>query len=116
MVSTTEKGKKGEILAETILKENGYEIVERNFRSPFGEIDIIAKEKGVIVFIEVKRRVSKKFGTSVDAISKKKIERLIKTASYYVKKRRISEKRFRFDVVGIDGEDVKIVKNAFSEG
>lgn len=115
MESKTEKGKRGELLAERILRENGYEIVERNFRSPFGEIDIVAKVDDVMVFIEVKRRDSKRFGSSLDALSGRKIDRIIRTAKYYIKKRKVKAQRFRFDVVGIDGEKVRILKNAFSE-
>lgn len=115
MESKTEKGKRGELLAERVLRENGYEILEKNFRSPFGEIDIVAKVDDVVVFIEVKRRDSKKFGSSLDALSRRKIDRIIKTAKYYIKKRKVRGQRFRFDVVGIDGERVRILKNAFSE-
>ncbi|MCX7858110.1 MAG: YraN family protein [Deltaproteobacteria bacterium] len=111
--SLREKGIKGEELALEILKKDGYKIIERNYHSPYGEIDIIAKCGDVIVFVEVKRRDSKSFGDSLSAIDEKKKRRIVMTALYYLKKENQTAKKFRFDVVGIDENSVKVIKNAF---
>ena len=108
-----EKGVKGEDLAIEILKREGYKIIYINYKCPFGEIDIIAKCGDSIAFVEVKRRDSKSFGTSLSAIDEKKKRKIVKSALYYLKTEKKAAKRFRFDVVGIDGEEVKLVKNAF---
>jgi len=76
-------GRLGENLAVKHLKKSGYQILDRNFRFQFGEIDIIAKEEKTLVFIEVKTRWSKNFGRPEEAITPGKIKRMIKTAQYY---------------------------------
>ncbi len=111
--SSRVKGLKGEDLAVEILKKDGYKIIERNYRSPFGEIDIIARCGDTIAFVEVKKRDSKTFGDSLSSIDEKKKRRIVMTAMYYLKKERQDAKKFRFDVVGIDEKSVKVVKNAF---
>jgi putative endonuclease len=79
LLSKQEEGREGEERAEKTLKKEGYTIIEKNYRTRFGEIDIIAEEKDCLVFVEVKKRNTPTFG----------------------------------DVVGIDGDGVKIIKNAF---
>jgi len=81
-----ESGKEGEKLAVDYLVSNGYEILEKNFRTPFGEIDIIARDKDFIVIIEVKRRMSDRFGEPQLAVNFKKQEKLKKLALYYIHK------------------------------
>jgi putative endonuclease len=76
-------GKLGEDLAVRHLKRNRYRIVERNFRSKFGEIDIVALENGDLVFVEVKTRWSQSFGPPEEAITPWKIRRIIKAAQYF---------------------------------
>jgi len=73
----------GEHIAEEILVVRGYTIVSKNFRSKFGEIDIIAKEGGELVFVEVKTRWSKKFGKPEEAVTKRKLDRIKRTIDYY---------------------------------
>ena len=75
--------KLGEDLATNYLKDKGYKIIERNFRKSYGEIDIIAVHKNVLVFIEVKTRTSNKFGTPFEAITFSKLRILTKTATFY---------------------------------
>lgn len=111
--SLREKGLRGEDLAIEILKKDGYRIIERNYKSPFGEIDIIAKCGDIIAFVEVKRRDSKSFGDSLSAIDERKKRKIVMTALYYLKKEKQTAKKFRFDVVGIDENSVKVIKNAF---
>lgn len=98
------------------LRKKGYKILERNYSNRFGEIDIIAEEEGSLVFVEVKKRASGRFGGPFAAIDRKKKEHLIKAALAYLKEHKASNKRARFDVVGIEGDRLQIIKNAFLLG
>jgi len=112
-------GKHGEDLAQKFLCQNGYKILEKNFRSSFGEIDIIAQEKKTFCFVEVKTRHSQIFGSPSEAVSFQKQEKIIKTALFYMNKKKLDNKDMRFDVVSIflDGKEqilnIEIIKNAF---
>ncbi len=110
-------GKFGEDLAARYLKKQGYQILCKNFRCRFGEIDIIAKDSDTVVFIEVKSRRTSTFGHPKFAITHEKQERISKTALYYLKKNDQSNCRARFDVVTVNSvdkkTDVEIIKNAF---
>ncbi len=83
MLNTHKLGEIGENLAIKFLEKNGYKILERNFRSKFGEIDIIAQDKNTLVFVEVKTRLNNKFGLAEEAITPWKIEKIIKAGEYY---------------------------------
>ena len=74
---------KGEELAVQFLKEKGYKIIDRNFRKGYGEIDIIAINHGILVFVEVKTRTSSQFGTPFEQITHFKLHSLVKTAQFY---------------------------------
>lgn len=74
----------GEEMACEYLKKQGYQILERNFRKSYGEIDIIARKGDVVVFVEVKTRTNNSFGTPFDAIAPHKLQQIIKGAKYYV--------------------------------
>ena len=113
MATKREIGVEGEDMATKALKKKGYRIIERNYRSKFGEIDIVAEEKGCLVFIEVKRRSSGSFGDSFAAIDRKKKEHMIRSAQYYLKSHKCFDRKARFDVVGIDGDELKIIQHAF---
>jgi putative endonuclease len=77
-------GQAGEDAAEQYLVANGYEILTRNFRIRAGEVDIIARQKKTIVFIEVKTRTSVSYGFPAEYVTHKKQQKLIKTALYYL--------------------------------
>ena len=113
MSNKREEGTRGEEKAISILKAEGYKILDKNFRSYFGEIDIIAEEGGYLVFIEVKKRNTPVYGTSLEAVNKEKKRHIIKSAMYYLRTNRCFDKKVRFDVVGFDGGKAKIVKHAF---
>jgi len=98
------------------LKKAGYTIIEKNFRTRFGEIDIIAEEKDCLVFVEVKKRNTPNFGNPFNAIDARKRQHLIKSALFYMKIHDSFNRKVRFDVVGIDGTEVRIIKNAFMVG
>ena len=95
-------GAKGEVLAQEYLKKQGYEIIETNKRfSRFCEIDIIAKHKDTLVFVEVKTRSSDFCGSPLEAITKTKYSN-IKTGLFnYLKETKIKYKRFRIDAISI---------------
>lgn len=93
-------GEAGEDLACRYLQKQGYEILERNIHySRFCEIDIVAKYKDIIVFVEVKTRKTDDFGTPADAITKTKYENIKKGVYNYLSEHKI--KKFRIDLIGI---------------
>jgi putative endonuclease len=110
-------GDRGEDLAAATLKKQGYKVLERNYRTPLGEIDLIARHQGVLVFIEVKTRTSARFGSGQEAVHHGKQSRYRKLADYYLKQKRLGEIAVRFDVVGIlwhDGKpQIEVIKGAF---
>ena len=109
-------GKEGEDLALRFLKKQGYRIIGKNYRTPFGEIDIIADDGGVLVFVEVKTRSGDAFGSPFEAVDRKKRDKIRKVALCYMKRLR-KEPAARFDVLSIDvdGGQKKIdhIKDAF---
>jgi putative endonuclease len=112
-----ELGNSGETLAAYFLKQKGYRILERNYTTPIGEIDIIAKEGETIVFIEVKTRTDISFGYPFESVHIKKIQKLKKTALCYMKKQG-RESSARFDVISIilkehGNPEIEHIKDAF---
>jgi len=103
-----------EIITTKFLEDNGYEILCRNFRCKIGEIDIIAKNDGYLVFIEVKYRTTIKYGTPGMAINYKKQNTIMKVAQFYMSKNDIQQDMpVRFDAVLVLGNNIEIIKNAF---
>ena len=94
-------GNLGEDIACKFILNKGYEIVERNFYCRQGEIDIIAKDKNEIVFIEVKSRSNIVFGLPSEAVTKQKMKHILKTARYFLYKNKMINEYIRFDVVEI---------------
>lgn len=114
-MSTRDSGNLGERIASEFLKKKGYKILGRNFRSKFGEIDIIAQEGGVLVFVEVKTRWSKKFGAPEEAVTPWKLRSIIKAGEYYKLLHPNTPTLLRIDVVALEMEESKgsarIIKN-----
>jgi len=113
-----ELGKRGEDIAIKFLKEKGYRIIERNYRCPMGEVDVVAEDKETLVFVEVKTRTSTNFGLPEEAVSYRKKQHLSRIASFYLLYHKIKEANCRFDVVSILTEsdkikDIHLIKNAF---
>ncbi len=110
-------GKDSESLAAKHLKKNGYKILEQNYRNKLGEIDIIAKEKGTLVFVEVKARKTHVFGNPKWAVTPKKQRKISMVALYYLKAANKTDVKARFDVVSLslakDNPQIEIIKNAF---
>ncbi len=113
MLSKREEGTAGEEQAAKNLKKEGYRIIETNFRTKFGEIDIVAEEKGYLVFVEVKKRNTDTFGDPFHAITARKRQHIIKSALFYLKCHDCFNRPVRFDVVGIERDKVRIIRNAF---
>lgn len=102
--------------AVLFLEEKGYQILERNFYSRHGEIDIIAKDGVYLVFVEVKYRKNAYAGASMEAVTPAKQKRLIQAARYYLYKKHYSNMEIpcRFDVVAFEDEAVIHITDAFS--
>ena len=118
--STTDIGRKGEKIAAKFLKKNGYKILDKNFHSAHGEIDIIACDKESLVFVEVKARKDCKenfenYGRPSEAVTKTKQKHIIFTSRIYLEKHP-TEKEIRFDVIEVYlGKPTKVyhIENAF---
>lgn len=110
-------GETGEEMAIAFLKEEGYKIVERNYKTPFGEIDIIAYDGAMLVFLEVKARRNPTFAIPQLAVNQKKQQHIIKAARGYLFSKKIKDKGCRFDVIAISIFDntrkIELFKNAF---
>lgn len=107
----------GSIYEEKIaafLKQNGFVILERNYRCKQGEIDIVARDGKYFVFVEVKYRATEAAGFSLEAIDRRKALRIRNAAVYYLYSHHLSEETpCRFDAAGIDGDEITYIKNAF---
>ena len=113
-----ELGDAGEKFAEKYLKSLGFKIIRKNYSSPFGEIDIIAREKDTLVFVEVKSRNEGLEGSAEYAVDSKKRYRITRTALYYLNENKLGEIDCRFDVVIVHFSErgrarVSLIKNAF---
>ena len=110
-------GRVGEDIAAGFLVKNGYRISERNYRCPIGEIDIVARDKNDLVFVEVKTRRSADLGYPEQAVGIKKQKKISKLALWYLQEKRLNGVRTRFDVVAVmmqpSGNDIRLIKNAF---
>jgi len=110
-------GKMGENLACAELRRRGYAIVTTRYRTRFGEIDIVARHEGFIVFVEVKTRRADDFGGGAEAVTRRKQRRIAQMAMDYIARRRQPETPCRFDVVTVDIGDgpprVEVYAHAF---
>jgi len=112
-------GALGESIAEEYLTNMGYIILDKNFRSKFGEIDIIGKDGNYIAFVEVKARYGSIYGTPAEAVTPRKQNRIYRTAQLYILKKRIFKFNFRFDVIEVilnskdNDYSVRLIKDAF---
>ena len=114
-------GRQGEDLACRELRRRGYAILARRFRTRHGEIDIVARDGDVLVFVEVKARSSRSFGGALGAVTPRKQRQVIAMAQRYMARVRWVARPCRFDVVAIQGgagepPDITVVRNAFGGG
>ncbi|MDR0822474.1 MAG: YraN family protein [Endomicrobium sp.] len=113
MQNKREIGFEKEKKAAQFLQENGYKIITTNFAAKCGEIDIIAKDKDCLVFVEVKYRKNTNYGSPVEAVTFKKQKKISKTAIIYLRQNKVRTD-FRFDIVSIVADNIEIIKSAFS--
>lgn len=114
-------GAAGEKIASAYLKKLGYRILESNFRTPFGEIDIVARLGRVIVFVEVKSRLTSSFGPPYLSVTKSKERHIVNNALFYLKRLKISNADWRIDIVSVKlnyeckPESIEIIENAVED-
>jgi putative endonuclease len=110
-------GKKGEDIACAYLKSRGYRVVERNYKCPLGELDIVARDGDAIVFVEVKSRKSEEFGDPQLAVGLEKQKKVSRISLTYLKEKHLYPCNARFDVVAIkmlpDRITIELIQNAF---
>ena len=112
----------GEKLAKDFLKKHGYHVWETNYRCPEGEIDIVAKHKDSLVFIEVRTKKSLEFGSPEESITPIKMERLRTVAAHYQQTHNNLPPSWRIDVVAVEIDQkgkplrIELIENAVGEG
>jgi TIGR00252 family protein len=109
------KGKQGENLAQEYLEKNGYKIIQKNYRTKFAEIDIIAKKDNILSFIEVKSRNSDSFGRPYEAVSESKIKKIRKNAEIFLSTTDINYDGISFDIIEVflGNKTINHIKSAF---
>lgn len=116
MVSNIVKGKSGEMIVKDYLVSKGYSILQTNYRNKIGEIDIIAKDRDIIVFIEVKSRTNTSYGYAFEAVDLRKQRKIINTSLVYIKFNNYKDIQLRYDIIEVYFQkDIKInhLVNAF---
>ena len=106
-------GVQGEQIAGEYLESQGYTIVCRNFRCRIGELDIVAKKDGYLVFCEVKSRLTKRYGAPMEAVHRSKQQKIVRTAEFFMLTKGIGDVNVRFDVIEVFADKVNHVQNAF---
>jgi putative endonuclease len=111
-------GQEGETTAERYLRHKGYRIMARNLRSSLGELDLVAEDGPVLVFVEVKARRTGAFGGAIHAVHQRKQEKLIQLAAQYLARHHIKDRLCRFDVVLLQSGEavatqIEHIENAF---
>ena len=113
-----ETGILGEKLARDNLEKRGYQVLETNYRCPHGEIDIVATHRHHLVFVEVRTKRSREYGSPEESVSRTKQKRIARIARYYLKQKRITKTPCSFDVISILIKDTKpqvdILENTFT--
>ena len=106
-------GNEGEQAACEYLLKKGWKILDRNVRRGRGEIDIIARKRKTIAFIEVKRRSSLNYGRPAEAVNAEKQKRIAQAASLYVQEQALENEKLRFDVIEILPGEIRHIEGAF---
>lgn len=113
-------GARGESVAARYLRRRGYAIVRRNYRGAHGEIDLVALDRDVLVFIEVKTRAQERFGEPLEAVDALKQRRIAGAAEDFVREHSLYDRAIRFDIVGVRRRgwrwEVELVRDAFEVG
>lgn len=111
-------GSQGENIAVSFLEKQGYTVLARNYRQRFGEIDIVAEDQGVLVFIEVKTRKNERYGNPFEAVDTRKQRKLSRMAQDYISRNKLEDRAARFDVVAVrlnqdSHPEVELIRDAF---
>lgn len=112
-------GDYGELLARQILEARGYLILRQKYYTRYGELDLIAREGNQLVFIEVKTRIGNAYGGGLEAITKRKRARLVRTAFSFLQQQKLQDLPCRFDVIALNLDrqgrlvDYELITNAF---
>ena len=111
----TARGSSGEDIAVKYLQTHGYRVLDRNFTTSVGEVDIFVTDESMLIAVEVKSRLSLEYGTPAEAVNHEKIKKISQVTSQYIKKFRLFGTPVRFDVVEVYIADktVNHIKNAF---
>ena len=112
-MNTKVKGALGEAIAEKFLKKKGYKILFKNYTNAVGEIDIVAKFKDYIVFVEVKYKETAEMMLPREMVDVRKQNKLRGVASMFLQEKRMSDVLCRFDVVEVLGDKITHIENAF---
>jgi putative endonuclease len=111
--STVVVGASAETAATRLLLERGYRIVERNFRCKAGELDVIARDRGVLVFVEVRSRTDADHGHAAEMVDAHKQRQVARVAELYLATRDLDYDEVRFDVVAITGGHAELIQDAW---
>ena len=111
--NTVVVGASAEAAATRLLLERGYRIVERNFRCEAGELDVIARDRDVLVFVEVRSRGNADHGHAAEMIGASKQRQVARVAAYYLAMRDPTYDEIRFDVVAITGGHAELIQDAW---
>ena len=113
MATTIETGSAAESRAVQLLVRKGYRIVERNFRCHSGELDVVARDGDVLVFVEVRSRANADHGHATEAVDVRKQKQVARVAMHYIGLRDPVFQRSRFDVVAITGDEEVLIQDAW---
>lgn len=111
----------GEARAAEFLKRNGYRILEKNLRTSLGELDIVAKKKGITVFVEIKTRATSSLGPPYLSVTRVKQQHIIRCALAYLKRHNLGDSDWRIDIVSVrlnfdlEVEDIELIENAVED-
>lgn len=111
---TQDQGDEAEGWAERHLEQKGYRLVERNFSTRLGEIDLIMEKKDTLIFVEVRERNSTQYGSPAETVTPRKQARIGKAALMFLKTHHLYNKNLRFDIVAIANGTVTHLENAFT--
>ncbi|MCK5471718.1 YraN family protein [Candidatus Gracilibacteria bacterium] len=103
-------GNTGEQIAERFLRSRGLEILAKNFHAREGEVDIVARDGETIIFVEVKARRNQKFGSAIESVDERKLEKIAAAGERFLQKNSLENSAWRVDVIAIDEGKLKWIR------